>query len=404
MTVKSTKKKPVVEKARKVVPFITRHRPNRFSDMIGMESQLNTLAVSIEKGEIPNAFLLIGTTGGGKTTLARIIARTVMCEHRNACGECTSCKIADQSLEQHPDYEEVNCGVNGKVDDIRSLTKLAETVPQIGKMRVIVLDESHRLSGAALEALLKPLEEPAEQTLWILATTETNSLKDTLKNRCSKIFIRPAPADVLGKYLTKLSIDYVEDIPKKDLLKLNMEIAQMTGGYIRESLTILDSVIKTIQAGEYESTDQILEQVRSQLLANVEKDAYAAQKLIIALILGNPKIICQLLADQEDFLGLIRNAVHTNQYLVDSIWGLKGLNIYHPPVFRETATDLGERLSKRGISEVNKIKAYSKSLDTLVQLYGKMMTFLCPERPLITSILLNTMFEIKQYTRDRNKE
>jgi DNA polymerase III gamma/tau subunit len=144
-------------------------------------------------------------------------------------------------------------------------------------MRVIVLDESHRLSGAALEALLKPLEEPAEQTLWILATTETNSLKDTLKNRCSKIFIRPAPADVLGKYLTKLSIDYVEDIPKKDLLKLNTEIAQMTGGYIRESLTILDSVIKTIQAGEYESTDQILEQVRSQLLANVEKDAYSCR-------------------------------------------------------------------------------------------------------------------------------
>ena len=141
MTVKSTKKKPVVEKARKVVPFITRHRPIRFSDMIGMESELNTLATSIEKGEIPNAFLLIGTTGGGKTTLARIIARTVMCETRNACGECTSCKIANESLEQHPDYEEINCGVNGKVDDIRSLTKMAETVPQVGKMRVIVLDE-----------------------------------------------------------------------------------------------------------------------------------------------------------------------------------------------------------------------------------------------------------------------
>lgn len=392
--------------ARKVVPFITRHRPTRFEDMIGLDSQLVPLAKSIEAGEIPNAFLIMGTTGGGKTTLARIIARVVMCETRNACGQCASCKIADEDLAQHPDYEENNCGVKGKIDDIRALDKLSQTVPQIGKMRVIVLDEAHRLTGPALEAILKPLEEPAPQTLWILATTDANSLKDTLKNRCAKVYIKPAPADILGKYLARISWEYVQqtEIPKKELLKLTTEIAEMTGGYIRESLTIMDSVIKTLKADGSEDINVLLGNVREQLLSNVDADAYAAQKLILAVFFKNPKAISQILANQDDFVRLTRNILDTMQYIIDAHWGTRGSNIYHPPVFTQTFSDLKSRFDEREISTISRIKAYSIALTAFTQLHGKIMSFTCPERPLITSILLDVMFEVSKYTGAKNKE
>lgn len=384
---------------RKFVPLITRHRPKRFKDLIGMANTANTLSDSIERGDIPNAFLLVGATGCGKTTVARIIARTVMCDTHNACGKCASCTLADE-LESHPDYTEVNCGEHGKVDDIRSLIQMSNTYPQIGKMRVIVLDEVHRLSGASAEAILKPLEEPAERTLWILATTEANAIKDTIKNRCNIIPIRPADTEQLGEYLADLARDYIS-YPGEDLVEMTTEIAQMTGGYIRHALTILDTVIKSYLAHDGKmDVEEFLDAVRTEILSNTDVDVYAAQKLIMAVMLYNPKALLSVLGGHADFVGLSRNLVHLSQYLLDDLLNISGSNIYHPPAFRNTASALSERLADRGVTKTEaKMNLYTRMLDTSVDLYGNVMKFTCPERPLISSTLMNLLVDLRPITK-----
>lgn len=401
-TVKKKSSKTTVEKPsgpRKFVPLITRHRPKYFRDIIGMESTSNTLEDSIKRGDIPNAFLLLGSTGCGKTTFARVIARAVMCKTHDACGKCDSCQLADE-LDSHPDYTEINCGVNGKVDEIRNTIQMSNTYPQIGAMRVIVLDEVHRLSGASLEAILKPLEEPAERTLWILATTESNAIKDTVKNRCSIIPIRPADTDRLSEYLAGLAGEYI-DYPSDELKQITESIAQMTGGYIRQALSILDTVIKSYLANDGNmDVAEFIENVSAEILNNTDVDVFAAQKLIMATILGNPKALLGVLASHADFVGLTRNMVNLSQYLMDDLFNVSGSNIYHPPAFRNTAKALGERLDERGITSTKtRMEVYSRMLSESVELYSNVMKFTCPERPLITSILMNLLLDLRSITK-----
>ena len=397
---KSPKAKSVEADVRKTartsVPLISRHRPKTFSDMIGMESTVKAVEESVKQGEIPNAYLLMGNTGCGKTTFARVIARAVMCEEFTGCGKCQSCITFDANPDSHMDYEEVNCGEKGKIEDIRGLIQLGNTSPMMGKMRVIVLDEAHRLSGASAEAILKPLEEPAEKTLWILATTESQALKDTLKNRCNLINIRPADREQLAEYLADLARDYI-DYPGEDLYQITEQIAEMTGGLIRSSLSILDTVIKTYNATKGDmDVQEFIEEVREEVLKHTDADALSAQKIILGVTLGNPKIILSILGDHANFVGLSRNILDTSQYLIDSFFGIRGSNIYHPPAFRDTADALDEKLAERGMKKAERIAVYTLLLSSSVATHSEIMKFIVPERPLLSSNLMNLMLSLRK--------
>lgn len=395
---KSKPKAPVEKRsnARAYVPLISRHRPKTFAEMIGMKSTVDAVAKSIEDGEIPNAYLLMGNTGCGKTTFARVIARAVMCEEYTGCGKCRSCITFDENPDSHMDYEEVNCGEKGKIEDIRGLIQLGNTSPMLGKMRVIVLDEAHRLSGASAEAILKPLEEPAEKTLWILATTESQSLKDTLKNRCNLISIRPADREQLAEYLAELARDYI-NYPVEDIVEITEQIAEMTGGLIRTSLSILDTVIKTYRSTKGSmDVHEFLAEVREEILKNTDADALSAQKIVMGVVLGNPKIILSILGDHANFVGLSRNILDTSQYLLDNAFGVRGSNIYHPPAFRDTANELEAKLTERQMKKVDRIAVYTQLLNASVETHSNIMKFIVPERPLLSSNLLNLMLSLRE--------
>lgn len=400
---KSSKVTTERKTARAYVPLISRHRPKTFSEMIGMETTVKAVEKSIKDGEIPNAYLLMGNTGCGKTTFARVIARAVMCENYTGCGECNSCKSFDNNPDSHMDYMEVNCGEKGKIEDIRGLIQLGNTSPMMGQMRVIVLDEAHRLSGASAEAILKPLEEPAEKTLWILATTESQALKDTLKNRCNVISIRPADRDRLAEYLADLARDYI-DYPSEDLMQITEQIAEMTGGLIRSSLSILDTVIKSYRATNGKmDVQEFIDEVRQEILKNTDADTLSAQKIVLGVMLNNPKIILSVLGDHSNFVGLSRNILDTAQYLVDSAFGIRGSNIYHPPAFRDTAETLDSNLTERGMNKAQRIAVYTKMLECSVSTHSDIMKFIVPERPLLSSNLLNLMLTLRESVPKKEK-
>lgn len=385
--------------ARKFEPLITRHRPKKFSDLIGMDSIAKSLSTAMAIGDIPNGFLLLGTTGCGKTTLARIIARTAMCETMTACGTCSSCVMAEENIDQHVDYTEINCGVEGKVDEIRNMLAMSRNAPMVGSMRVIVLDEVHRLSGASAEAILKPLEEPSPRTLFILATTEANAIKDTVKNRCLTIRVNPLNSEVLGDYLAEISREEVEDsIPIEDWATLTQEVAEMSGGLIRTSLSYLDQILKLHRSGEGGSIQDFLERVREDILNNVDADVLAAHKILLGILTGNPKIVGNMLASHADFVSLSRNMVSITQYLLDSAYEARGSNVYHIPHFRDAADAMNVKFSERKVSARAKLKALTILAMGVTDLHGRIMTFAVPERALINAHALRMLDEIRQYT------
>ena len=163
-----------------------KYRPTTFDTVVGQGALVQTLKNAIGSGKLAHAYLFCGPRGVGKTTCARIFAKTINCEHRTndgeACNECESC----QSFNEQRSYNihELDAASNNSVDNIRELIEQVKIPPQIGKYKVFIIDEVHMLSQAAFNAFLKTLEEPPKHALFIMATTEKQKILPTILSRC----------------------------------------------------------------------------------------------------------------------------------------------------------------------------------------------------------------------------
>lgn len=184
-------------------------RPVRFSDVKGQDKEIRIIKENIRTGNLPNAMLLIGTRGVGKTTIAKIVAKTVNCEHPLAdgecCDQCPSCLSVKSGTSM--DVLELDAASNNGVDHIRGIIEKVQYRP-IGKMRVIILDEVHMLSISAFNALLKLLEEPPADTLFILCTTEAHKIPVTILSRCRKFQFSTISEDMIIEKLTEINSIY----------------------------------------------------------------------------------------------------------------------------------------------------------------------------------------------------
>ena len=163
-----------------------KYRPTNFDDVVGQHALTTTLKNAIAAGKLAHAYLFCGPRGVGKTTCARIFAKTINCLHPGpggeACGECESCQAfqAGRSLNVH----ELDAASNNSAEDIRALIEQVNILPQMGRYKVFIIDEVHMLSTAAANAFLKTLEEPPAHAIFILATTEKQKLLPTILSRC----------------------------------------------------------------------------------------------------------------------------------------------------------------------------------------------------------------------------
>lgn len=178
-----------------------KYRPVTFDSVVGQSSLTTTLKNSIKTNHLAHAYLFCGPRGVGKTTCARIFAKTINClnpkENGDACDECESCKAFNEnrSLNIH----ELDAASNNSVEDIRTLIEQTRIPPQVGKYKVFIIDEVHMLSQAAFNAFLKTLEEPPHYVIFILATTEKHKLLPTILSRCQIYdFNRMSVKDIIG--------------------------------------------------------------------------------------------------------------------------------------------------------------------------------------------------------------
>ena len=219
-------------------------RPKTFSEIVGQEHIKTTLKNQIKIGRVGHAYLLNGTRGTGKTSIAKILARAVNCENLQdgePCNECEICKaILDGSL---TDVVEMDAASNNSVEDIREIRNEVNFLPTRAKYRVYIIDEVHMLSTGAFNALLKTLEEPPEHVKFILATTEPQKLPATILSRCQRFEFKKIPNEEIERRLEYVCTQNNVKIDK-EALRL---IAILSEGAMRDALSILE---RCIQEGE----------------------------------------------------------------------------------------------------------------------------------------------------------
>ena len=233
-----------VRKHKKMENYIVsarKYRPSTFNSVVGQKSLTTTLRNAILSNKLAHAYLFCGPRGVGKTSCARIFAKTINCMNLTpageACNECESCRSFNEqrSLNIH----ELDAASNNSVDDIRSLIEQVRIPPQVGKYKVYIIDEVHMLSQAAFNAFLKTLEEPPHYAIFILATTEKHKILPTILSRCQVYdFSRISVVDAVEH------LQYVagEEGVKAEPEALNV-IAQKADGGMRDALSIFDQVV-----------------------------------------------------------------------------------------------------------------------------------------------------------------
>ncbi|MEY3359137.1 MAG: polymerase subunit gamma/tau, partial [Pseudomonadota bacterium] len=215
-------------------------RPKRFAELVGQQHVVRALSHALETGRVHHAFLFTGTRGVGKTTIARIFAKSLNCESgtsKDPCGVCGTCTDIDNG--RYPDLIEIDAASHTGVDDVRALIDNAQYMPSRGRTKVYLIDEVHMLSKNAFNALLKTLEEPPEHVKFLLATTDPDKLPVTVLSRCLQFNLRRLePEQISGQMQHILSAEGIGFDAESIAL-----LAEAADGSLRDGLSLLDQAI-----------------------------------------------------------------------------------------------------------------------------------------------------------------
>lgn len=264
-------------------------RPQEFEDVKGQEHIVTTLKNQIKADRIGHAYLFCGTRGTGKTTIAKIFAKAVNCEHPvdgSPCGECPSCKAISAGTSMN--VIEIDAASNNGVDNIREIREEVAYSPTEGKYKVYIIDEVHMLSIGAFNALLKTLEEPPSYVIFILATTEAHKIPITILSRCQRYDFKRITIDTIAARLSELMEAEQVEVEEKAI----RYIAKAGDGSMRDALSLLDQCI-AFYLGQKLTYDHVLEvlgavdtEVFSQMLRKImEKDIPGVIGLLEELII-----------------------------------------------------------------------------------------------------------------------
>ncbi len=221
-----------------------KYRPQEFKDLIGQEIMSQTITNAIKLGKTPNAYLLTGIRGVGKTTTARLISKALNCEKnydpKLKCNSENFCKTCQEIINSnHIDILEMDAASKTGIDDVRELIENSKYSPTSAKFKIFIIDEVHMLSKQAFNGLLKTLEEPPPSLKFILATTEVRKIPVTILSRCQRFDLKRVSVDLLFKHLKNISIKEKGNI-SDDALKL---IARTSEGSVRDSISLLDRAL-----------------------------------------------------------------------------------------------------------------------------------------------------------------
>src|SRR5690349_19402255 len=264
-------------------------RPRKFAELVGQEHVVRALTNALDTGRMHHAYLFTGTRGVGKTTIARIFAKSLNCERGQSadpCGECSVCTAVDEG--RFVDLLEIDAASNTGVDDVREVIENAQYAPSRGRFKVYLVDEVHMLSKNAFNALLKTLEEPPPHVKFLLATTDPQKLPVTVLSRCLKFNLkRLLPEQIVGQMRHILDAEGIAyEAPAI------AELSRSADGSLRDGLSLLDQAI-AYGAGSVRAAD-----VRS-MLGTIERARVA--RLLDAVHAGDGALMMAEIAQLAEF-------------------------------------------------------------------------------------------------------
>jgi DNA polymerase III subunit gamma/tau len=237
------------------ISLYRRHRPGSFDEVVGQQHVVRTLRNAVEQGKVHHAYLFVGSRGTGKTSMAKILARSLNCERGGPtitpCGECESCVTISGGTSI--DVIEMDAASNRSVDDVRDLRERVAYAPTGGRWKVYILDEAHMLTKEAWNAFLKTLEEPPPNTVFVLATTEAHKVMATIADRCQRFDFQRPSLEQISEVLTRVAT--MEGIEAEDAAVAM--IARSASGSFRDALGTLDQLIAF--GGNQVKLDDVLE-------------------------------------------------------------------------------------------------------------------------------------------------
>ena len=305
-------------------------RPQDFEDVKGQEHIVTTLKNQIKADTIGHAYLFCGTRGTGKTTIAKILARAVNCEHPVDGSPCNTCKTCRAIMEgTSMNVIEIDAASNNGVDNIREIREEVAYRPTEGRYKVYIIDEVHMLSTGAFNALLKTLEEPPSYVIFILATTEAHKIPITILSRCQRYDFRRITVDTIADRLTELMNKEGNDVEEKAI----RYIAKAADGSMRDALSLLDQCI-AFYLGEKLTYEKVLEN-----LGAVDTDIFSGllRKILRQDTAGAVKTLEEIILQGKEM----------GQFVTDFIWYLRNLLLIGSSEHPEDAVDVSaENLEK----------------------------------------------------------
>ena len=285
-------------------------RPTSFEDVRGQDHIVKTLKNQINSGRIGHAYLFCGTRGTGKTSIAKIFARAVNCEHPvdgSPCGECSMCRQIAEGASLN--VVEIDAASNNGVENIRDIREQVQYPPTDGRYRVYIIDEVHMLSIGAFNALLKTLEEPPSYVIFILATTEVHKIPITILSRCQRYDFKRISIDTIAGRLAELTQAEQIDVDDRAL----RYVARAADGSMRDALSLLDQCV-AFHFGEKLTYDNVLE-----VLGAVDNRVFS--KLFQAVLASDTKACIREIEE------MIIQGRDLSQLVNDFVWYMRNLLI-----------------------------------------------------------------------------
>ena len=322
-------------------------RPAEFEDVKGQDHIITTLKNQIKADRIGHAYLFCGTRGTGKTTVAKIFAKAVNCEHPvdgSPCGECTMCKNIAAGTSMN--VIEIDAASNNGVDNIREIREEVSYRPTEGRYKVYIIDEVHMLSIGAFNALLKTLEEPPEYVIFILATTEAHKIPITILSRCQRYDFKRITIDTIAARLDELMKKEQVEVEEKAI----RYIAKAADGSMRDALSLLDQCI-AFYLGQKLTYDHVLE-----VLGAVDTDVFS--RLLRQIISQD---VGKVLATVEELVMQGRDLAQLKEeaQMIES-----GVLLRYIRIFSELTNQLKYATQKRVLLEVTLIKLCKPQMES----------------------------------------
>lgn len=348
--------------------FYRKYRPQKFKEVISQDHIKKTLIAALQKNRITHAYLFTGPKGTGKTTVARLLAKSLNCQKKKdvePCNRCQNCQeiIAGKSL----DLVEIDAASNRGIDEVRQLRENVKFAPSLGEFKVVIIDECHMLTREAFNALLKTLEEPPSHVIFVLATTEPHKVPATILSRCQRFDFKRAKVSDILKLLSQIC--------QKEKLKISSEslglIANLSDGAFRDGISFLDQIASLHPQKGREIT---LEEVRSILgLAKLE----SALKFIEYLLSDRKSESFKLI---EDLYNSGTDFVHFNQLIISVLRKL-------------LMVKLGAQLNLEEEQSLESLKQKTESI-TAAQIFLLLNLFLESQGQIKTSFLPQLPLEL----------